>query len=187
MSRPSSRASTPSTSVLPVTSPRPIACGRPAHRRRVQATTAGRAGNNPTGDGHAHVTHSGSPSSSRWRTWTPLLDTIGERPWQLTATYRSARKLAQANGSLRIYLLAPISNILVLHSGQVPSVAGRPFFTVIGFRSDIARLQLGARRTRRRRRRIERVLDADVVIGMNGDISAAHICIRGRRSRRRRP
>jgi hypothetical protein len=29
-------------------------------------------------------------------------------------------------------LLAPILNILVLHTAQVPSVAGRPFFIVIG-------------------------------------------------------
>ena len=37
------------------------------------------------------------------------------------------------------YLLAPILNILALHTGQVPSVAGRPFFMVIGFASDISR------------------------------------------------
>ena len=37
------------------------------------------------------------------------------------------------------YLLAPILNILVLHTGQVPSVAGRPFFIVIGFASVISR------------------------------------------------
>jgi hypothetical protein len=36
-------------------------------------------------------------------------------------------------------LLAPILNILVLHTGQVPSVAGRPFFMVIGFASVISR------------------------------------------------
>jgi hypothetical protein len=30
------------------------------------------------------------------------------------------------------YLLAPILNILVPHSGHVPSVAGRPFFMVMG-------------------------------------------------------
>jgi hypothetical protein len=37
------------------------------------------------------------------------------------------------------YLLAPILNILVQHTGQVPSVAGRPFFMVIGFASVISR------------------------------------------------
>jgi len=37
------------------------------------------------------------------------------------------------------YVLAPILNILVLHTGQVPSVAGRPFFIVICFASLISR------------------------------------------------
>jgi hypothetical protein len=36
-------------------------------------------------------------------------------------------------------VLAPILNILVLHTGQVPSVAGRPFFIVIGFAFVISR------------------------------------------------
>jgi hypothetical protein len=36
-------------------------------------------------------------------------------------------------------LLAPILNILVLQTGQVPWVAGRPFFMVIGFASVISR------------------------------------------------
>jgi hypothetical protein len=40
------------------------------------------------------------------------------------------------------YLLAPILNILVLQTGQVPSVAGRPFFIVIGFALVIARVAL---------------------------------------------
>jgi hypothetical protein len=35
-------------------------------------------------------------------------------------------------GDLADYLLAPILNILVPHSGHVPSVAGRPFFMVMG-------------------------------------------------------
>jgi hypothetical protein len=39
-------------------------------------------------------------------------------------------------------LLAPILNILVLHTGQVPSVAGRPFFMVIDFVLDISRVAL---------------------------------------------
>jgi hypothetical protein len=39
-------------------------------------------------------------------------------------------------------LLAPILNILVLHTGHVPSVAGRPFFMVIDFASDISRVAL---------------------------------------------
>jgi hypothetical protein len=37
------------------------------------------------------------------------------------------------------YLLAPILNILVPHSGHVPCVAGRPFFMVIGLASLIWR------------------------------------------------
>jgi len=36
-------------------------------------------------------------------------------------------------------LLAPILNILVLHTGHVPSVAGRPFFMVICFALLISR------------------------------------------------
>jgi hypothetical protein len=36
-------------------------------------------------------------------------------------------------------LLTPILNILVLHTGQVPSVAGRPFFMVIRSASVISR------------------------------------------------
>jgi hypothetical protein len=36
-------------------------------------------------------------------------------------------------------VLAPILNILVLHTGQVPWVAGRPFFMVIGFASVMSR------------------------------------------------
>jgi len=39
-------------------------------------------------------------------------------------------------------LLAPILNILVLHTGQVPSVAGRPFFIVIGLALVISRVVL---------------------------------------------
>ena len=40
------------------------------------------------------------------------------------------------------HLVAPILNILVLHTGQVPSVAGRPFFIVIGLASVISRVDL---------------------------------------------
>ena len=40
------------------------------------------------------------------------------------------------------YLLAPILNILVLHTGQVPSVAGRPFFIVTGLAFVISRVVL---------------------------------------------
>ncbi len=40
------------------------------------------------------------------------------------------------------HLLAPILNILVLHTGQVPSVAGRPFFIVIGLAFVISRVAL---------------------------------------------
>jgi hypothetical protein len=36
-------------------------------------------------------------------------------------------------------LLAPILNILVPQTGQVPSVAGRPFFIVIGLAFVISR------------------------------------------------
>jgi len=36
-------------------------------------------------------------------------------------------------------LPGPILNILVLHTGHVPSVAGRPFFIVIGFAFVISR------------------------------------------------
>jgi len=39
-------------------------------------------------------------------------------------------------------LLAPILNILVLQTGQVPSVAGRPFFNVIGLAFVISRVVL---------------------------------------------
>ena len=37
------------------------------------------------------------------------------------------------------HLLAPILNILVVHTGQVPSVAGRPFFIVTGLAFVISR------------------------------------------------
>jgi hypothetical protein len=37
-----------------------------------------------------------------------------------------------AGGCPAAYFVAPILNILVPHSGQVPSVAGRPFFMVMG-------------------------------------------------------
>ena len=37
------------------------------------------------------------------------------------------------------YLVAPILNIFVPHSGQVPCVAGRPFFMVTGLASLIGR------------------------------------------------
>ena len=40
------------------------------------------------------------------------------------------------------YLVAPILNILVLHTGHVPSVAGRPFFIVIGLAFVISRVVL---------------------------------------------
>jgi hypothetical protein len=43
---------------------------------------------------------------------------------------------------LEAHLLAPILNILVLHTGQVPSVAGRPFFIVIGLAFVISRVVL---------------------------------------------
>jgi hypothetical protein len=39
-------------------------------------------------------------------------------------------------------LLAPILNILVLHTAQAPSVAGRPFFIVIGLAFVISRVVL---------------------------------------------
>jgi len=39
-------------------------------------------------------------------------------------------------------LLAPILNILVLHTGQLPSVAGRPFFIVTGLAFVISRVAL---------------------------------------------
>jgi len=40
------------------------------------------------------------------------------------------------------HLLAPILNILLLHTGHVPSVAGRPFFIVIGLAFVISRVAL---------------------------------------------
>ena len=39
-------------------------------------------------------------------------------------------------------MLAPILNILVLHTGHVPSVAGRPFFIVTGLAFVISRVVL---------------------------------------------
>jgi hypothetical protein len=47
-----------------------------------------------------------------------------------------------ATSLLRTYALAPILNILVPHTGHVPSVAGRPFFMVIGFAFLISRCVL---------------------------------------------
>jgi len=40
------------------------------------------------------------------------------------------------------HLVMPILNILVPHTGQVPSVAGRPFFIVIGLAFVISRVAL---------------------------------------------
>jgi len=40
------------------------------------------------------------------------------------------------------YVLAPILNIRVPHTGHVPSVAGRPFFIVIGRGFCISRFAL---------------------------------------------
>lgn len=42
-------------------------------------------------------------------------------------------------GAVRCYLPAPILKIFVPHTGQAPSVAGRPFFIVICFASLISR------------------------------------------------
>ena len=39
----------------------------------------------------------------------------------------------------------PILNILVLHTGQLPSVAGLPFFIVMGFGAFISRFTLHLR------------------------------------------
>ena len=50
--------------------------------------------------------------------------------------------MSDAGKRAETYLLAPILNILVLHTGQIPSVAGRPFFMVIGFGSEISRVVL---------------------------------------------
>lgn len=57
---------------------------------------------------------------------------------------RSGRPWRGITGELlaETHLVAPILNILVLHTGQVPSVAGRPFFIVIGLAFMISRVAL---------------------------------------------
>src|SRR6266566_3160399 len=56
---------------------------------------------------------------------------ISNRPLRQACSRTSSRRTSASVVRGLTYLLAPILNILVLHSGHSPSVAGRPFFIVI--------------------------------------------------------